>query len=117
MSFRWILLAFLLLLNWFAYAALRRAVGVWVRRESRRRWTLVGTKIGIGLLNLPLLVFFIRELNQVLVAFPAPVLKVAFYPAGAWLATLLAFFFIVGPPTALWKLAASTRRVFGRNRP
>ncbi|MBI4465033.1 MAG: metallophosphoesterase [Acidobacteria bacterium] len=102
MSFRLPLLVIFILLNLFAYLALRRAVAAWFPAENRRRRILTGVTIAVLLLNLPLLVFFIRPLGGALDQIPTLLLRVGFYPAMAWLATILAFLILAGPPTLLW---------------
>ena len=102
MGFRLPLLAIFVLLNLIAYLALRRTVAAWVPAAGRRRRILGGVAGAVLLLNLPLLVFFIRPLGGGLDQIPTSLLRVGFYPAMAWLATLLAFLILAGPPMLAW---------------
>jgi len=104
MGFRIPILLLLILFNLFPYLVLRRAVAAWVRAEGRQRKVMAGVTLAVLLLNLPLIVFFIRPLDMTLYQVPTSVLRVLFYPALAWLATMLAFFVIAGPPTLVWAL-------------
>jgi hypothetical protein len=106
-----------LLLNLFAYVAMRQGVLYWVRQPERQRRALNTLILVLLLLNVPLAMFFVREVDWTLQQIPLPILKVVFYPATAWLATIL-FFFLVGAPVALaWavvKVALFVGKTFGR---
>ena len=103
MSFRLSLFLVFLLLNLIAWLFLRRSVSLWVSPGRRQRvFDLVTTVI--FLLNIPLLVFFLRQASGTMHMLSPDVLKIIFYPALAWLTTILIFFFIVAPPTLLWTL-------------
>ncbi|HWP84561.1 MAG TPA: metallophosphoesterase [Terriglobia bacterium] len=115
MGFRTSLLVALLLLNAFAYLAMRRAVEHWVREAARRR-VMLALHLGFLLLNLPLAVFFFRELNAALLRVPTAVLEVVFYPSTAWLTTLIAFFLLAGPIAAIWGLVQLGERGWRRLR-
>jgi len=89
-----------LLLNLFAYAAMRQSVLYWVKTPERQRRALNILCIVLLLINIPLALFFLRNIHWTLLQIPVPLLKVVFYPSTAWLATIL-FFFLVGGPVAL----------------
>ena len=89
-----------LLLNLFAYAAMRQSVLAWVKTRERQRRVLNILCLVLLLINIPLALFFLREINGTLQQIPVPLLKVVFYPSTAWLATII-FFFLVGGPVAL----------------
>ena len=91
-----------LLLNLFAYVAMRQSVRTWVKTPERQRRALNILCLVLVLLNVPLTVFFIREMSQVLVDIPSPILKVIFYPSTAWLATILLFFAVAAPVALAW---------------
>ena len=96
-----------LLLNLFAYAAMRHSVRVWVRTPERQDRALNILCVVLLLINIPLALFFVRDVNWTLQQIPSPLLKVVFYPSTAWLATIL-FFFLVGGPVALaWAVVKS----------
>ena len=97
------LLRFLLvvLFNLIAYFALREAATQWIRPESRRKAVRV-VGLVVFLLSLPLLFFFIRGTNISLDSVPSWALKIFFYPATAWLATIIAFFLIAAPSAVVW---------------
>ena len=116
MGFRWPLLALLALLNLFAYLALRQVVGAWVPTGDGRRKVLHGIAIAVFLLNLPMLVFFIRPLGAALDQMPTSLLRVGFYPATAWLATLLAFLILAGPPMLAWGAIKALRDLSRRKK-
>jgi predicted MPP superfamily phosphohydrolase len=109
MGFRWPLLVALLLLNAFAYWALRRSVSVWVQQEDHRKRALRWVTAAVLLLNLPLSAFFFRRLDEALLQVPTSVLAVVFYPSTAWLATLMFFFLFVCPPVLLWAAGSRLR--------
>ena len=111
MGFRWQLLYLFLLTNGFAYLALRAAVSCWIQEKAARRRALWGLHIGLLVLNLPLLAFFVRRLNSALADVPTSVLEIVFYPSAAWLATIIAFFILAGPPALLWGLFKLVRMV------
>jgi len=94
-----------LLLNLFAYVALRGVVLVWVRTPERQRRVLQVLCLAVVLINIPLGLFFVREANWTLQQIPSSVLKIFFYPATAWLATILCFFLVGAPLTLLWAVA------------
>ena len=108
MGFRGILLFLFLLINLFAYLALRQAVYYWAPASKRRR-VLWGVNLAVVALNLPLCAFFIRRFDLALLWIPTWVLEVLFYPATAWLATIIAFFVLVGPLSAIAALARGVR--------
>lgn len=88
-----------LLMNLFAYVAMRQSVLVWVRTERQHRVLNILCLV-LLLINIPLGLFFVRDVDWTLQQIPASLLKVFFYPSTAWLATIL-FFFLVGGPVAL----------------
>ena len=106
-----------LLLNLFAYVAMRQSVLYWVATPERQRRALNILCVVLLLLNIPLALFFVREISWTLQQIPLPILKVVFYPATAWLTTIL-FFFLVGAPVALaWavvKVFIFLGQTFGR---
>jgi predicted MPP superfamily phosphohydrolase len=107
MVFRESLFVLFVVLNLFAYAAMRQSVVVWVRTPERRRRALNILCLILLLINIPLALFFARDVNWTLHQIPAPLLKVVFYPSTAWVATIL-FFFLVGGPVALgWAVVRS----------
>lgn len=114
--FRWSVLLLFLLLNLFAYGALRRSVVFWVNLPEQRRKFLYLISLVVFLLNIPLLLFFVRRSDVTLLQVSPTVLKILFYPATAWLATLLIFFVVAGPPTLVWALMGSLSRIFRRGR-
>src|SRR3990167_4365906 len=87
-----------LLLNLFAYLAARRAIVVWVSPPERRHKLLKALLLALLLINIPLGVFFIGPAGSTLNRIPPAVLRIFFYPSTAWLATILFFFIIAGPP-------------------
>ncbi|MGH9786573.1 MAG: metallophosphoesterase [Terriglobia bacterium] len=89
-----------LLLNVFAYLAMRQSVLVWVRDPARQRRALNILCLALLVINIPLALFFVREVDWTLRQIPPSLLKVFFYPSTAWLATIL-FFFLVGAPVFL----------------
>jgi predicted MPP superfamily phosphohydrolase len=101
MSFRWTLFALLVLINLFAYWALRSSVQVFAP-EKHRRWVQSAVAMLVLLLNLPLAAFFIRRLDLSLLQMPRWVLEILFYPSTAWLATIIAFLLIAAPLLLLW---------------
>ena len=103
MSFRLSLFLVFLLLNLMAYLSLRRSVSVWVSPGRRRRAVDLMTLV-VFLLNIPLLVFFIRQASGTLHLVSPVVLQIVFYPAIAWLTTIIIFFFIAAPSTVLWTI-------------
>ena len=103
MSFRFSLFLVFLLLNLMAYLSLRRSVSVWVSPSRRRRAVDLLTLV-VFLLNIPLLVFFIRQASGTLHLVSPAVLQIVFYPAMAWLTTIIIFFFIAAPPTLVWTI-------------
>ncbi|MBI3934900.1 MAG: metallophosphoesterase [Acidobacteria bacterium] len=117
MGFRWPLLTLFLLVNGFAYLALRRTVSHWVRDGVRRRRAMLGLHLGFLLLNLPLIPFFIRRLNLALLHIPTGVLEIVFYPSTAWLATIIAFFLLLGPLALIWGLVNVGRILWGWRHP
>ena len=106
------LLILFLLVNGFAYMALRRTVSHWVRDELRRRRAMLGLHLGFLLLNLPLLAFFIQRLNLALLHVPTGVLEIVFYPSTAWLATIIAFLLLAGPLALLRGLAKGVQMLW-----
>jgi predicted MPP superfamily phosphohydrolase len=98
--FRESIFVLFLLLNVFAYLAMRQSVLVWVRDEARQRRALNILCLVLLVINIPLALFFVREVDGTLRQIPPSLLKVFFYPSTAWLATIL-FFFLVGAPVAL----------------
>jgi predicted MPP superfamily phosphohydrolase len=114
MSFRFLLLLFLVLLNLFACRAMWRSLDVWVLRERVRRYTRAGIVSLIILLNLPLLIFFQRGADFLLSYFSPAVLKPAFFPTTIWIITLL-LFFALGAPVAVF--LTLVRRIQGRLAP
>src|SRR3972149_3902724 len=109
MSFRWPFLVLFLLMNCFAYLALRRTVFRCVDSAERRRRVLLWLHLALLVLNLPLIAFFIRRLDLALLRMSTRVLEVVFYPSTAWLATIIAFFLLGGSPA----LAAGLFRFAG----
>ncbi len=103
MSFRFTLFLGFLLLNLMAYLSLRRSVSVWVS-PGRRRRVLDLVSLAVCLLNIPLLVFFIRQASGTLHLVSPAVLQIVFYPAMAWLTTIIIFFFIAGPSMLIWSI-------------
>ncbi|MBI4464189.1 MAG: metallophosphoesterase, partial [Acidobacteria bacterium] len=104
MRFRFTLLGIFLLMNLFAFVALRRAVITWIDPPGRQRKAMYLISLVVFLLNIPLLAFFIRRADLALDLVSLSVLKVFFYPATAWLLTLIVFFAIAAPPTFVWGL-------------
>ena len=100
MSFRYLLLFVLLLLNLFACRAMWRSAGVWVRREEPAALSAGRDGGPCLLLNLPLLIFFQRGADSLLMDFSPSVLRPAFLPTAAWIITLL-IFFAIGVPLAV----------------
>lgn len=98
--FRESIFVIFLLLNVFAYLAMRQSVLVWVRDEQRQRRVLNILCLVLLVINIPLGLFFVREVDWTLRQIPSPLLKIFFYPSTAWLATIL-FFFLVGAPVAV----------------
>jgi len=98
--FRESIFVLFLLLNVFAYLAMRQSVLVWVRDPQRQRRALNILCLVLLVINIPLALFFVREVDGTLRQIPPSLLKVFFYPSTAWLATIL-FFFLVGAPVAL----------------
>lgn len=98
--FREAIFVLFLLLNLFAYLAMRQSVLVWVRDPDRQRRALNLLGLVLLVINIPLALFFVREVDWTLRQIPTPLLKIFFYPSTAWLATIL-FFFLVGAPVAL----------------
>ena len=116
MGFRLPILLLFLLVNGFAYIALRRSLVHWVRDEVRRRRAMLALHLGVLLLNLPLIAFFIRWLNLALLRIPTGVLEVVFYPSTAWLATIIAFFMLAAPLALLWGLVQGLKMLWRRRR-
>lgn len=112
MGYRMPLLFLFLLVNCFAYVALRGSISRWVRDATRRRRVMLGLHLGFLLLNLPLIAFFIRRLNLALLHVPTRVLEIIFYPSTAWLATLIAFFLLAGPLALVWGLVKGVQRLW-----
>ena len=105
--FRKLIFVLFLLLNLFAYAAMRHSVLAWVKTPERQRRALNILCVVLLLINIPLALFFVRNIGWTLQQIPVPFLKVVFYPSTAWLATIL-FFFLVGGPVALaWAVVKS----------
>ena len=104
MRFRFPLLVVFLLLNLFAYVALRRAVITWIDPPARQRKVIYFISLVVFLLNIPLLVFFIRRADLALNHVSLSVLEIFFYPAAVWLITVITFFVIAAPPTFIWGL-------------
>ena len=101
MSARLVLLPIFVCFNLIALLALGRVVGRWVSPEHRRQagnWT----RLLVLLLNIPLLVFYFPRADELLRLTPQPLLRIFFYPATAWLATIIAFFFISVPAAMAW---------------
>ncbi len=111
--FRESILVVFLLLNLFAYLAMRQSVLYWVKTPERQRRTRNILCVVLLLLNVPLALFFVREVYWTLRQIPLPILKIFFYPATAWLATIL-FFFLVGAPVALAWAIVRTLIFLGR---
>ena len=103
-----------LLLNLFAYLAARRAVVVWVSLPERRHKLLKALLLALLLINIPLGVFFIGPASSTLNRIPPVVLRIFFYPSTAWLATILFFFIIAGPPALIVTLARVLARAFAK---
>ena len=101
MSARLVLLPIFLCFNLIALLALGRVVRRWVS-PGRRRQASKWTRLVVLLLNIPLLVFFSPRADDMLRVIPQPVLRVFFYPATAWLATIIAFFFLSVPAAMAW---------------
>ncbi len=114
--FRSSLFLIFLLLNLYAFWALRRSVVFWVNLPERRRRLLYLIGLVVFLLNIPLLLFFIRRPDLNLLQFSPTVLKIFFYPATVWLVTILLFFVVAGPPTLLWALLQTLSRIFRKVR-
>ena len=112
MGFRMPLLVLFLLVNGFAYMALRRTVSYLVREDLRRRRAMLGLHLAFVLLNLPLIAFFIRRLNLALLHIPTGVLEIVFYPSTAWLATIIAFLLLAGPLVLLWGLGKGVQMLW-----
>ena len=87
MVFRESVFVLFLLVNLFAYAAMRQSVLVWVKAAERQRRALNILCLALLLINIPLALFFVRDVNWTLQQIPAPLLKVVFYPSTAWLRT------------------------------
>jgi uncharacterized protein len=116
MGFRGPLLFLFLLTNAFVYVALRATVSRWVSDPARRRKTLWALHIVFMALNLPLATFFFRRLNLALERLPTALLEVVFYPSTAWLATVIAFFLLIGPLAVIWALIQLGRRIWPSRR-
>ena len=103
MSFRVLLLILFIFLNLFALGVLRRGVNYWVDSKYRRQ---ANNWIGLMvlLLDIPLLVFFIPSAEATLRLVPSTLLRIFFYPSTAWMATVVAFFFIAAPIAVVWGL-------------
>ena len=103
-SFRLLLLPFFVLLNWYAWRALRRAAAGWL---GTGRFAGAGKWLGwlIVLLNVPLLAFFLPGADARLRLVPPALLRIFFYPATVWLATIIAFFCIAAPLAVVFGLA------------
>ena len=112
MSFRFLLLFVLLLLNLFACRAMWRSAGVWVRRRNLRRWLRAGMVVAVLLLNLPLLIFFQRGADSLLMDFSPSVLRPAFYPTAAWIITILIFFAVGAPLAVIFAAVRGFRKRF-----
>ena len=100
--FRESIFVIFLLLNLFAYVAMRQSVLYWVQTPERQRRMLNILCGVLLLLNIPLALFFVREVSWTLRQVPIPILKIVFYPATAWLATILFFFFVAAPVALAW---------------
>jgi uncharacterized protein len=98
--FRESVLLVFVLLNLFAYVAMRQSLLYWITTPERQRRALTILILALLLVNVPLALFFVREVDWTLRQIPLPVLKIVFYPSTAWLATIL-FFFLVGAPVVL----------------
>ena len=116
MSFRLPLLGIFLLLNLFAYVSLRRAVIAWIDPPARQRRVMYFISLVVFLLNIPLLVFFIRRADLALNRVSLAVLEIFFYPAAAWLITVVTFFVIAAPPTFIWGLGKAIVYIFHKVR-
>jgi predicted MPP superfamily phosphohydrolase len=103
--FRLTVFILIIMLNLFACLALVRTVRVWVRPPKRQRTILRCVALVVTVLNVPLTLFFFRSFDPSLLGIPLWFLRVFFYPATAWLATILFFFIIVCPPALILTLA------------
>ena len=111
--FREVIFVLFLLLNLLAYLAMRQSVLVWVRDPNRQRHALNLLCLVLLVINIPLALFFVREVDWTLRQIPPPLLKIFFYPSTAWLATIL-FFFLVAAPVALTLAVVRTLGFLGR---
>ncbi|MGE0405954.1 MAG: metallophosphoesterase [Candidatus Korobacteraceae bacterium] len=100
MSFRYLILLTLLLLNLFAVALMWRSVAAWARSRRLRVGLMAGIMVAVCLLNLPLFFFFLRGTDAFILSLPTSILKPVFYPATAWIVTLMVVF-VVGAPIAI----------------
>ncbi|MBI3894321.1 MAG: metallophosphoesterase [Acidobacteria bacterium] len=116
MSFRLSLFGILLLMNMFAYVALWKAVIAWIDSPARQRKLMYGISVMVFLLNVPLLAFFIRRADRTLDRVSLSVLEIFFYPAAAWLMTVIVFFVIVAPPAFLWGSVKAIAHILGKVR-
>ncbi|MBI4459527.1 MAG: metallophosphoesterase [Acidobacteria bacterium] len=117
MGFRFPLLLVLLLLNLFAYVALRRTVITWIDPPARQRKMMYAISLIVFLLNIPLLAFFVRRADRALAYISPAALEIFFYPAAAWLITLIAFFVIAAPPTFAWGAGQAVLRIIRKKSP
>jgi predicted MPP superfamily phosphohydrolase len=116
MGFRFLLLSVLLLLNVFACRAMWRSAEVWVRRSEVRRHLLAAMILAVLLLNLPLLIFFQRGADSLLMDFSPAVLRPAFYPTATWIITLLVFFAVGAPLAAVFGATRAAGRLTARRK-
>jgi predicted MPP superfamily phosphohydrolase len=94
LGFRLALFPLFVLANLAAVVALWRAAATLLPPVWRLR-ARAGVGIVVVVLNLPLLIFFFPSSDAWLHHIPSPMLRIFFYPATAWLATILAFVIVV----------------------
>ncbi len=109
MGYRIPVLIGLIVLNLFAFLVLRKAVVDWVGSPRRRRRVVVLIASLVVLLNLPLVPFFLRDLDQWLVRLPAGFLRLVYFPASVWVQTLMLFALITFPVMGYWIVRRATR--------
>src|SRR5690349_20866342 len=96
MGFRFSILLALILFNILPIYALILSVRTWVRPDKRRvvMWSVLAAVL---IINIPISIFWFREIYDHLYDFPAQFLRGSFVPTIAWQSSALLFTLLFGP--------------------